>query len=118
MYVTCYTESGQQTPRVVEGVKMMSSPYTNRTTVGKSSLKDFITGGSGSATADVVYLEEGGVLTGYFYKSSGLGGTGWRRTDLPTGANQDGVVLTPGKAILFKEQAGTASFTLQEPFTD
>ena len=116
--VTGYTVNGRQKPTVVAGFNILSNPFTLSTTLGKSNLKDFITGGTGSATADVVYLEEGGVLTGYFYKNGGLGGTGWRRTDLPTGANQDGVVLTPGKAILFKEQAGTASFTLQEPFTD
>jgi hypothetical protein len=116
--LTGYTVNGRQKPKVVAGFNILSNPFTLPTTLGKSSLKDFITGGTGSATADVVYLEEGGVLTGYFYKNGGLGGTGWRRTDQPTGANQDSVVLAPGKAILFREQAGTASFTLQEPFTD
>lgn len=116
--VTGLTVTGRQKPVVVAGFNILSNPFTLPTTLGKSNLKDFITGGTGSATADLVYLEQGGVLTGYFYKNGGLGGIGWRRTDQPTGANQDSVVLAPGKAILFREQAGTASFTLQEPFTD
>lgn len=116
--ITGYTVSGRQKPTVVSGFNILSNPFTLPTTLGKSNLKDFVTGGTGSASADIVYLENGGVLTGYFFKNGGLGGTGWRRTDNPSGADQSGVVLTPGKAILFKEQAGTAGFTLQEPFTE
>jgi uncharacterized protein (TIGR02597 family) len=116
--ITGYTVSGRQKPVVVSGFNILSNPFTLPTTLGKSNLKDFVTGGTGSASADVVYLENGGVLTGYFFKSGGLGGTGWRRTDSPSGADQSGVVLAPGKGILFKEQAGTAGFTLQEPFTE
>ncbi len=116
--LTGYTVNGRQKPKVVAGFNILSNPFTLPTTLGKSNLKDFITGGAGAGTSDLVYLEEGGVLTGYFYKDRGLGGTGWRRADNAGGANQDSVVLTPGKAILFREQAGTASFTLQEPFTD
>ena len=116
--LTGYTVNGRQKPKVVAGFNILSNPFTLPTTLGKSNLKDFITGGAGAGTSDLVYLEEGGVLTGYFYKDRGLGGTGWRRADNAGGPNQDSVVLTPGKAILFREQAGTASFTLQEPFTD
>jgi hypothetical protein len=103
---------------VATGFNIINNPFAVGATLDSSLLKDFVTGGSTSGAADIVYLESGGVLTAYFYKNGGLGGTGWRLVSAPTGANQGAVALTSGKAILFKEQAGTAGLTLIEPFAE
>jgi hypothetical protein len=79
-----------------------------------SFLKDFVTGGGNAGAADLVYLESAGVLTAYFYKNTTLGGTGWRIAGTTTSA--DNVTIAAAKAILFKEQNGSVSFTLPEPF--
>jgi hypothetical protein len=83
-----------------------------------SGLNAHVTGSTGAASADTIYIESAGVLNSYFYKTGGLGGVGWRLTSAPTGADQGGVVLTPGKAILFREQAGSVGFALPEPFAE
>ena len=116
--ITGLAVTGRQKPPVASGFNILSNPFTLPTTLGKSGLRDFINGGTGPATADIIYLENGGSFTGYFFKNGGLGGTGWRLIDNPSGPNQDSIVLTPGKGILFQEQAGTAAFTMQEPFTE
>ncbi len=109
---------GNEKPAVVSGFNIVNNPYSVAATLDSSMLKDFVTGASTSGSADIVYLENAGVLEAYFFKNGGLGGTGWRLVSNPTGANQGAVSLLPGKAILFREQAGTASFTLTEPFAE
>lgn len=109
--------TGRESPAPVVGFNIMNYPYTLGATLDESGLKDYVTGSTGAAGADLVYLESAGVLTAYFYKTGGLGGTGWKLVSAPTGASQGGVTLQPGKSILFKEQAGTVGFGLNEPFT-
>ena len=104
-------------PAVVAGFNILNNPFTVPTTLDGSFLKDYVTGGGSAGAADIVYVESAGTLTGYFYKNTTLGGTGWR---LATGGstNQGSVAVAPGKAILFQEKAGSASFTLPEPFAE
>jgi hypothetical protein len=102
---------------VSSGFQVINNPYTVSTTLAASGLQNFVTGGTGAAVADILYLESNGVLTGYYFKTGGVGGTGWRSlADNIT--NQGAVLVSPGKAILFKEQAGAASFAMQEPFAE
>jgi hypothetical protein len=112
---------GNEKPVVVAGFNLVNNPFTVATTLDASLLKDSVTGGGDAGSADVIYVENGGVLTGYFYNTSaGFGATvGWKLiTEGGTGANQGGVVIQPGKSILFQEKAGTASFALMEPFAE
>lgn len=115
--VTGDTLPGRQVFAATGGFQVVNNPYSVSTTLAASGLQKFITGGSGSSNADVVYLEQGGVLTGYYYKNTGLGGTGWR--SLSDGvSNQGAALIAPGKALLFKEHAGSAGIVLQEPFAE
>lgn len=105
---------GSEKPTVVTGFNLITNPFGKSTTLGDSFLKDYITGGGSSGSADLVYLESAGVLTAYFYKNAGVGGTGWRIAGTSTPA--DSVPIAADKAILFREQNGVVSFTLPEPF--
>lgn len=105
---------GNEKPTVVTGFNLITNPFGKSTTLGDSFLKDYVTGGGNAGAADLVYLENAGVLTAYFYKNTTLGGTGWRIAGTSTPA--DSVAIAADKAILFKEQNGTVSFTLPEPF--
>ena len=113
------TLPGNDKSDVAAGFSLINNPFTVPTTLGASFLQDYVTQGGDAGSADLVYVENGGVLTAYFYKNtSGFGTTaGWK---LASGgdADQGAVALLPGKAILFAEQAGSAGFTLPEPFAE
>ena len=109
---------GREQASVVAGFSIMNNPFTVSTTLAASGIQDSLSKGSGAGSSDIIYLENAGVLTGYFFKGTGAGGTGWRLTTAASGADQGGVVLTPGKAILYQERQGTAGFTLPEPFAE
>ncbi len=99
------------------GFSIINNPFLIPTTLAESGLASTLNGGTGPGTADVLYLEENGELSGYFYKTGGAGGTGWRA--LGDGSTDQGLVaLNPGKALLLKDQAGTAGLTLPEPFAE
>lgn len=115
---TGFTTIGRESPAVVSGFNIVNNPFSVSTTLAASGLSAHVTGSSGAASADTIFIESGGVLTSYFFKNAGLGGTGWRLTSAPGGADQGGVVLAPGKAILFREQAAPVGFALPEPFAE
>lgn len=102
---------------VTTGQNIVNNPFLVPTSLSASDIQSNITGGTGPGVADIVYLEQDGVLTGYYFKNGGPGGTGWRALgDSVTDAGS--ALLLPAKALLFKEQAGTAGFALPEPFAD
>jgi hypothetical protein len=102
---------------VTVGQNIVNNPFLVPTSLSASDIQSNITGGTGPGVADIVYLEQDGVLTGYYFKTGGPGGTGWRALgDSITDAGS--AELMPAKAILFKEQAGSAGFALPEPFAD
>lgn len=105
---------GRHVVSVSAGFTIANNPFLVPTTLGSSGLHQYLTGGSGPGTADVLYLEQDGELKGYFFKNAGLGGTGWRMLG-DSVTNQSAVLISPGKALLFKEQVGAASFALPEP---
>ena len=113
---TGVTLPGRETASVVSGFSIINNPFTVQTTLAASGISSHVTGGTGAGSADVIYLENAGVLTGYFFKNGGAGGTGWRL--IAGGTDQGGVALTAGKAILFQERAGTVGFALPEPFAE
>jgi hypothetical protein len=99
------------------GFSIINNPFLIPTTLAESGLAASLNGGTGPGTADVIYIEEDGDLTGYFYKTGGAGGSGWRA--LGDGSTDQGAVaLLPGKAFLLKDQVGSAGFILPEPFAE
>ena len=111
------TLPGRETGAVVAGFNIMNNPFSVTTTLAASGLVSHVTGSTGAGSADLVYLETAGVLTGYYYKTGGLGGAGWRTT-ADGSTDRGNVALTAGKAILFQEKAGTVGFALPEPFAE
>lgn len=62
------------------------------------------------SSADIVYIDNGaGALIGYFHKSGGPGGNGWRLASDPAGADQDNVEIPAGRAVMVRRRAGTAA---------
>lgn len=108
---------GRQVASVAGGYQVINNPFTVSTTLAASGLQQQLTGGTGAGAADILYLEHNGVLTGYYYKTGGVGGSGWRSLG-DNLTDQGAVLVAPGKALLFKEQAGAAGFALQEPFAE
>lgn len=94
---------------------IVNNPWTLSTTLDASGLRNFIAGGSTAAASDIVYLESGGVLTAYFYRSTA---SQWRLVSAPSGANQGAAVIEAGKAILFSKKATGTEFALQQPFAE
>jgi hypothetical protein len=111
------TLPGREAANVAAGYKLVNNPFSVSTTLEASGLQNNLTGGAGAGAADLVYLENNGVLTGYYYKNAGLGGRGWRALG-DNVSNQGAALVRPGKALLFKEQAGTVGFALPEPFAE
>ncbi|WP_346334171.1 hypothetical protein [Prosthecobacter sp. SYSU 5D2] len=109
--------TGRHAANVGSGFSIVNNPFLIPTTLAASSLQDNITGGTGPGAADIVYLESAGELTGYYYKTGGIGGTGWRALG-DNVTDQGATIIAPGKAILFKEIAGSAGFALPEPFAE
>lgn len=102
---------------VALGHNIVNNPFLVATSLSASDIQSNITGGTGPGVSDIVYLENEGVLTGYYFKTGGPGGIGWRALgDSVTDAGS--ALIQPAKAILFKEQVGTAGFALPEPFAD
>ena len=109
---------GKQVAKVGgSGFSIINNPFQLPTTLAESGLASTLNGGTGPGTADVLYIEQEGNLTGYYYKTGGAGGSGWRA--LGDGSTDQGIVaLNPGKALLLKDQVGTAGITLPEPFAE
>lgn len=99
------------------GYSIVNNPFLTPTTLAESGLSTSLNGGTGPGTADVLYIEEEGVLTGYYYKTAGVGGTGWRALG-DASTDRSDLIVKPGKALLLKDQVGTAGFVLAEPFAE
>jgi hypothetical protein len=69
-------------------------------------------GGGSAGASDIVYLEDGGVLTGYFYKTTALGGTGWRLATNSGSPNQGNVVVKPNRGVLVIRKAGGSAVSI------
>lgn len=111
------TMPARETWAISSGFRLINNPFSVATTLEASGLRSHVAGGTSAAAADLLYLEEGGVISAYFYKTGGLGGSGWRMLG-DNVTNQGGTLVKPGKAILFKEQAGSTAFALPEPFAE
>jgi hypothetical protein len=92
---------------------LLNNVFSVDTTLGASGIDSFITRGSSATLSDVLYIENGGVFTGYWRKSTG----NWylESDNSGSGAVQNSVVIQPGKALLFKDR-GAAGFAFPQPF--
>lgn len=102
---------GLEKPTVAVGFNVINNPFTIDTTLKASGIQNHITGALSVGSADVVYLENAGVLTGYYWRN-----TSWRTA--AGNVDSDAVVVRAGKSILFQEANGTAGFALPQPFNE
>lgn len=92
---------------------LLNNVFSVDTTLGASGIDPFITKGSSATLSDVLYIESGGVFTGYWRKNTG---NWYLESDTTgTGATQNSVPIQPGKALLFKDR-GAAGFAFPQPF--
>lgn len=109
-----YTATGRQRTPIAAGANLINNAFTVNTTLGKAIPAAAVVGGATTATSDIVYLENGGVLTGYFNRN----GAGWRTITAPFGADQGNVVIPAGKAIYLLALSASSPFYLNETFTE
>lgn len=71
-------------------------------------------GGDGPGTADnILVFDSSGSITTYYYRDSGLGGTGWRSAASSSTDEANTVIAKPGE-MFFINRSGGAAFNLTE----
>jgi uncharacterized protein (TIGR02597 family) len=108
---------GQTSIPVVSGVNIVSNVYAASMTLGTSGLytgnsATGLAGGSVS-TADQILLWNGTTYDSYYYQTSGLGGTGWRKGGAPT-VDAAATAIPTGASIVIKRQ-GASGFSWVAP---
>lgn len=114
------TRTGTQAVNLVQGQNILTNPFFNATTLGNSGFAAALTAASSGGNADQIRIEVGGVISTYFFKSEQLPispGSGWRLVSAPTGADQSGVVIQSGKAVIVnRKAAGSSIWSIREQF--
>ncbi len=112
---------GQTSIPVATGLNILSNVYPSGTfTLGNCGLFESGIGGGTSSTADqvLIYNSVTGLYSTYYYKTSGVGGTGWRST-LSTSTDASGTAIPFGQSVLVQRTQGRAAFqwVAPQPFT-
>jgi len=94
---------------IFQGLNIVSNPYAAPLKLKDSGLYNpdptkGVAGGTAS-TADEVLIYNGSTYDSYFYSTSGLAGTGWRKAGAGS-ADQQNVEIPVGGAFLVVRQAG------------
>jgi uncharacterized protein (TIGR02597 family) len=84
-----------------------SQLYTSSTSTG-------LAGGT-IATADLVQVYNGSSYVSYYYKNSGLGGTGWR-ADTGTADVSATVISSGASVIIYRKLGGSFYWVMPQPF--
>jgi uncharacterized protein (TIGR02597 family) len=124
---------GQTDVPIATGLNLISNVYPSGTlTLGASGTgiynSNLLGSGNGvdgvapgtATTADLVliYNPSTSQYVSYYYKSGGLGGTGWRTTTDPS-TDQSATVIPTGQSIIIQRNQNRAGFTwvCPQPFT-
>ena len=111
---------GQSSIPIGTGLSLVSNVYpAGNLTLGNSNLiSSGFTGGTATSSDEVqIYNSGTGLYTTYYFKSGGLGGTGWRTTSDPS-TDQSGVAIPSGESIFVQRNQNRPAFnwTLPQPF--
>ena len=111
---------GQSIIPITPGLNLVSNLYAlGNLTLGNSNLvpSGFTGGTATSSDAVQIYNSGTGLYTTYYFKTGGLGGTGWRTTSDPS-TDQSGIAISPGTSIFIQRNQNRPSFnwTLPQPF--
>ena len=94
---------------------LVNNPFLLPVPLIESGIGSFVSSTALINTSDILFIENGGVFTGYWRKNNG----NWYLQSDTAGSTpiNSSVVLAPGKAILFRDR-GTASFAINQPFAE
>jgi uncharacterized protein (TIGR02597 family) len=102
---------GQTATRIVQGFNFVPNPYSVAMTLTSCGIytADSLTGVAGGnlTTADQVLVWGGGGYQTYYYQTSGLGGTGWRRVG-DQSTNAGSTSIAPGSSFIVRRLQGNA----------
>lgn len=108
---------GQTAYPIVTGLNVLSNVYpSGNLTLGNSGLLASGLAGGTATTADQVqiYDSAAGAYKTYYYKTTGLGGTGWRSTASTT-TDASNTVIPPGQSIIVQRTSSRPAFTWTAP---
>jgi uncharacterized protein (TIGR02597 family) len=103
-------KTGQTSIPIVTGTNLIGNVYAANMTLADSGLYtgDPGTGiaGGGPSSADQVLIWNGTTYDPYYYQTSGLGGTGWRKGGAPT-IDASTAAIPVGSSLIVKRQTAT-----------
>lgn len=108
LVVSGWVKTGQASFDIVSGFNFLPNPYSTPMSLASSGLYkgDAATGVSGGnvTTADQVMLWNGSNYETFFYQTTGLGGTGWRKVGAQS-TDASETVIRPGNAIILRRKS-------------
>jgi hypothetical protein len=109
-------QTGQQVTAVLAAAPNVGDEYviyrleTLNSLFGTTNIAG-LNGASTSANADTVFIESAGNFVGYYYKSTGVGGTGWRTVVGNTAAGT--TVVPPNKGLMVTRRNAGSTVTIR-----
>jgi uncharacterized protein (TIGR02597 family) len=115
--VTGWIKLGQTSIDIAPGFNFVPNPYSEAMTLGNCGLftgsaTSGIAGGS-ATSADQVKLWNGSGYDTFYYQTSGIGGTGWRKVGAQS-TDASAVSIAPGTSIIVRRN-GPSGFTWAIP---
>jgi len=111
---------GQTSIPIGIGLNIVSNPYPSGTlTLANSGLLGSGIGQGTSTTADLIQVlnPATGIYTTYYYKNSGVGGTGWRSTN-STSVDESNAALPFGTSFIVQRKVNSSfRWIMPQPFT-
>jgi uncharacterized protein (TIGR02597 family) len=110
-------KTGQTSIPVASGISILANVYASGMTLSSSGLytgnsATGVAGGS-SSTADQVFIWNGTAYDTYYYQTSGLGGTGWRKGGAPS-TDAASTAIPTGTSVVIRRQ-GASGFSWVVP---
>lgn len=115
--VTGAVKTGQSSYPVLTGLNVVTNPCAASMTLASSTIYNGnnatgLAGGT-ATTADTLSIWNGNGYTTYYYKTSGLGGNGWRSTTNTT-VDEAGASIPAGAAIIVKRNGAAFNWVIPQ----
>lgn len=117
LVVNGWIKQGQTSIDIAKGFNFVPNPYSEPMSLGNCGLftgsaTSGIAGGT-ATSADQVKLWNGSAYDSFYYQTSGLGGTGWRKVGAQS-TDASAVAIAPGTSIIVRRN-GPSGFTWAIP---
>jgi uncharacterized protein (TIGR02597 family) len=117
LVVNGWVKTGKASVDIVQGFNFVPNPYSQAMTLASCGIYtgNPATGVAGGTltSADQVLLWNGSSYETYFYQTSGIGGTGWRKVGVQS-TDASGASIAPGTSIIVR-RTGADGFTWAIP---